>query len=325
MKFEIPNLRQGPKQPNVFDGRGQNYFVGGGGKVSELVFGLPMVKGEELAVLSGGELAVLIRRSSAAGGSSGTPYTSSTSIAAITGLAAEEQLKLARIGARLEDLIIDDKAAAKDTAHQDLYWKSVTAATMVLRQLDIQLATGNGSAPNMRGLESLPALFTGRTAAEGSAAAFESDVRKAIAAVTTNGRGPGEGTHCLIGNDRVLRRFMAVTGGQNGKSGFAHDARSGLNVFHYMGIPFYRTAIATTGGSGVEKTKLYAANLGPTGLNLLYAYGTPANFGLALDDASAPTGQVVKDMVVHGAWALACWEGEAFFEITNVFVEDAVL
>ncbi len=324
MKFEIPNLRQGPKQPNVFDGRGQNYFVGGGGKVSELVFGLPMVKGEELAVLSTGELAILIRRSSAGGGT-GTAYTSSTSISAITTLGTEAQLRLARIGARLEDLIIDDRAAAKDTAHQDLYWKAVTGATIVLRQLDTQLATGNGSAPNMLGLESLPSIFTGRTAAEATSADFEKDVRKAIAAVTTNGRGPGEGAHCLIGNDRILRRLMAVSSGQNGDSGWRHDPRSGLVVFHYMGLPFYRTAIATTGIPPNEETKLYAANLGPTGLNLVYAYGSPSSFGLALDDASSPSGQAVKDMFVHGAWALACWEGEAFFEITDVLVDPTLL
>jgi hypothetical protein len=324
MKFELPNLRQGPKQSNAYDGRGQNFFVGAGSKVSELIFALPMVKGEQLAVLSTGELAVLIRRTPTTAGT-GTAYTGGTSLTAITGLPAEEQLKLARIGARLEDLIIDDKAAARDTAHQDLYWKSVTGATMVLRQLDTQIATGNGTAPNMRGLENLSAIFTNRTAASASAASIESDVRKAIAAVTTNGRGPGEGTHCLIGNDRVLRRLMTVASGQQGRSGWCHDARSGLVVFHYMGLPFYRTAIATTGGAGVEKSKLYAANLGPTGINLLYAYGAPASFGLELDETSAPAGQVLKDMVVHGAWALTCWEGESFFEITNVFVEDAVI
>src|SRR3990172_7995819 len=64
MKFELPNLRNGPKQPNVYDGRGQTFFVGGGTKVSELLFALPMVKGDQLAVLSGGELSVLVRRTS---------------------------------------------------------------------------------------------------------------------------------------------------------------------------------------------------------------------------------------------------------------------
>ncbi len=309
MKFDLPTMRPGLKSANLVDGRGQTVFVGGATRVAELLYALPMVKGDALA-LSATDLAVLTRKTVSA--MTAVPYVAATLLNAVSGLGAETPLKLARIGIRLEDLVIDDRVTAKDTGHQDLYWKTAAGGVAVLRELDTQIARGTGTSPNMAGLSTLVT----RTAAAKTPADVEYDVRLALASINPNGSGPGDGPHCLIGNALLLRKLMQLASGQRGTSGWRHDPRSGLVVYHYMGIPFYRADVATS----ANLTTLYAANLGPTGLNLVHAYGTPASFGLAVDPIPGPQGQAVHDVAVHGAWALALWELEAAFSITSVDV-----
>ena len=87
-------------------------------------------------------------------------------------------------------------------------------------------------------------------------------------------------------------------------------------MFHYQGVPYFRSDVLTV----TNTTSLYAANLGPTGLNLVFAHGSPESFGLAMDRVSATAGIAIADVLVHGAYALALWEDEALYEITGIDV-----
>ena len=267
---------------------------------------------------SSGQLAVLVKR---AGGAVAAPgwYTSATTLPVLPFLpGAEDQLLLARVGYRLQKLIVDDKVTPDGTAHDAAYWKVLTAAYALLRELDNAIATGTGveSVPRIRGLATLSAS-SGRTVALPTPTSnLEPYVRRALGAITPNDCGPGGGPHCLIGSNKGMRRLMATAAGQSGSSGWREDPTSGQFVFHYMGVPFYRSDVGETG----SVSRIYAANLGPTGLNLVYAHGTPMSFGLEVDDTSATTGTAVEECVVHGAFALALWENEALFEVTNIDV-----
>jgi hypothetical protein len=327
MRFELSRLRKGPARPDIIDGRGQSFFAGPvvtvatdgqTPRISEVLHALPMVKVEGAAVTSTGQLSVLVKR---AGGAQATPgwYASGTSLPVLPSLPGiEDQLLLARVGYRIQKLIIDDKVTPDGTAHDAAYWKILTAAYALLRELDNALARGTGveSVPRIRGLATLSST-SGRTVAlQTPTSNLEPYLRRALGAITPNDCGPGGGPHCLIGSNKGMRRLMATAAGQSGSSGWRNDPVSGQFVYHYMGIPFYRSDIDETG----SVSRIYAANLGPTGLNLVYTHGTPASFGLEVDDTSASTGTAVDEAVVHGAFALALWENEALFEISNIDV-----
>ncbi len=329
MRFALERLRAGPDRPDVVDGRGQTFFAGPivtiatdgqTPRVAELLHALPMVKVEAAAVNASGRLAVLVKRAGGALANPATWYTSGTVLQIVPASpSAEVEILLARVGYRLQKLIIDDKVTPGATAHRENYWKTLTAALAVLREIDTAIARGDGLEPVPRflGLKKLSSN-SGRTVALPTPTSnLEPYVRRALGAITPNDCGPGGGPHCLIGNAKAMRRLMATSAGQSGSSGWKEDCASGQRVFHYTGIPFYRCDVEIETGN---LTRLYAANLGPTGLNLVYAHGTPMSFGLDIDESSPGTGLAVDDCLVHGAFALALWENEALFEISNIDV-----
>ena len=78
-----------------------------------------------------------------------------------------------------------------------------------------------------------------------------------IKQIFPNGVGVGEGIHALLGNSRLLRKLQGTATGQKGMSGYRIDRRSGMFVYHYMGIPFYRCEVPTT----TDLTTMYGVNL----------------------------------------------------------------
>jgi hypothetical protein len=140
----------------------------------------------------------------------------------------------------------------------------------------------------------------------------EKDARYCLSSVNPTGRGAGAGPCCLIGGPKVLRALMASTSGQGASSGWRQDPRSGLNVYHYMGVPFYRASFDETGDC-----PLFAANLGPTGLCLVHAFGTAESLGLELKDQGIEVSSGARVFLLHGAFALLAWEVEAICGISN--------
>ena len=332
MKFDLSRLRWGPSRPDVVDGRGQTFFAGPvvtiatdgqTPRAGELLHALPMVKVEGAAANSSGRLAVLVKRAGGPFAAAGW-YASTTVLPVLPASpSAEIEVLLARVGYRLQTLVIDDRATPDGTAHREAYWKVLTAAYAVLRELNTAIARGDGlesPVPRIVGLKKLSST-SGRTVALSSPTAnLEPYVRRALGAVTPNDCGPGGGPDCLIGNARMLRRLMATSAGQSGSSGWREDPVSGQRVFCYMGIPFYRADVEVETTGNPNTSRLYAANLGPTGLNLVHAHGTPGSFGLEADDISNTAGVGATGRVVHGAYALALWESEALFEVSNIDV-----
>lgn len=98
----------------------------------------------------------------------------------------------------------------------------------------------------------------------------------------------------------------------NGSCCWKHDPRTGLSVFHYLGVPFYRANVEPREG-GEGGAYLFAANLGPTGLCVVHAYGTRESYGLEVDVESTNAAKVARDIVVHGAWQLIAWEDGAVY------------
>jgi hypothetical protein len=73
----------------------------------------------------------------------------------------------------------------------------------------------------------------------------------------------------------------------------------------------------TTAGA----TSLYAANLGPNGLQLVHAYGSGQTFGLQVDEEPTQSTTATHGLVVHGAWALAAWESSALRHFSGLAVK----
>jgi hypothetical protein len=215
---------------------------------------------------------------------------------------------LARLGIRFEAFKIDSDAGVRSTALNPMDWKGRAAATSVLRRLDeaIGRSIEIQSDFDFRGL---PALCEDRTE---KVIDIEEAAQTAIVNVTPNGRGVGEGPHCLIGGPKVLKKLMSTPSGQRSGSGWKFDPRSRMIVYHYMGLPFYRTDLVET-----AEARIYAANLGPSGLNLVHAYGTAESFGLEVEEhCEASSGK--REMLVHGAFGLFTWEPECLFEVSGI-------
>lgn len=226
-----------------------------------------------------------------------------------------QAIGLARLGVAVRAFRLDAKYSKRrsNAADDPIDWQLRVAASALLRTLDGMMGgteTQQGNFKSLIDLSGAPAegYPSGRTQAAGSD--LVADVLDLLNAVTPNGSGAGEGPHCLIGGPAVLKTLAMTDAGQRGLSGWRIDPRTGLLVYHFMGVPYYRTAATAT--------SLYAANLGPTGLQLAYAEGTPDNFGVEIEKEPLAASRAAEQYVVHGAYNLVLWEQEALFELTGI-------
>lgn len=63
---------------------------------------------------------------------------------------------------------------------------------------------------------------------------------------------------------------------------------------------------------------MYGANLGGTGLNLIYTEGSPESFGIGVDEEEMSGTRAQRVITVHGAYALVLWEAEGLVARTNI-------
>jgi hypothetical protein len=139
-------------------------------------------------------------------------------------------------------------------------------------------------------------------------------VRAIIEKVTCNGdSGVGDGLDGLFAGPKTIRTLMTTSAGQSGASGWRRDARTGRFVYHYMGIPVYRVdnTESTTG-------TLWGANLGPSGLCVVHAFGSAESFGLVAEETPVTSLTGAREITVHGAWALVAWEQTSLYEMTGI-------
>jgi hypothetical protein len=227
---------------------------------------------------------------------------------------------ISRIGVRFPALRLDTALAAPTTAQspRDVYM--LNALTLSLRALDTALARGTGTAPNgqaqqMRGLSVMAGVTSigySRTTPS-SAANLQVSLTKAITSVTVTGSGAGEGANCLVGGPLALRALIGTAAGTSASSGWKEDARTGKSVYHWLGLPYYRTDCdESTGGT------MYAANLGPSGLALAYGAGSAETYGFQVDELPITETSGNREYTVHGAFALVAFEAESIFELTGI-------
>jgi len=319
----LMNLRRvgSGEQQLALDASRLLFRVGGGTKVSELLYAIPMVRGEPVqgvAPSTGGgafSMKVSVQRISGALPAAGY-YDNNNDLTEITsGLATAVDFPVARLGLRFSVPQLDVHATAPHTAADLAEHRTFTAAACILQKLDTDLIQGSGAAQpqNIKGLTAL--LPTARKVA--TSGNLEVDVGSIIKNIFPNGSGAGEGIDALLGNAQVLRKLQTTLTGQGGRSGYGPDARTGLpNVYHYMGIPFYRCDVPTV----TNLTTLYGVNFGGTGVNLIYTQGTAETFGLSSEVEPIAGSRASQAVSVHGGYALALWEEEAAYGITGIDV-----
>ncbi|NUN13780.1 MAG: hypothetical protein HUU55_09095 [Myxococcales bacterium] len=307
---QLAPLRDTCNAEGTFDAQSPLYFVGGNQNVCELVYALPMLRARNVVMDSSGRMTYSLRRASI-----GVPepdfYT--TSVAPPqdpTTQTADVPINLARLGSRFDALKIDVEAAALGRSYNPRDWRLQSVVTLVLRKLDKAVAQGQGT-ESPAWFKGLKSLVTRSSATTTSA---DTDAFLALSSVYPNGAGAGEGPCCLVGNNDLLKALMNTGAGQTGLSGWRHDPWVDRPVYHFMGIPFYRTQVESVAST----TTLYALNLGRTGVNLIYAYGNPKTFGLEVNELATDVSTGKTAYLVHGAFALALWEEEAAFKVTSV-------
>lgn len=146
-----------------------------------------------------------------------------------------------------------------------------------------------------------------------SAANLQVNLTKAITSVTVTGTGAGEGANCLVGGPLALRALIGTAAGGSASSGWKEDSRTGRSVYHWLGLPFYRTDCDESGGG-----RMYAANLGPSGLTLAYGAGTAETYGFQVDEMPITESSANREYTVHGAFSLVAFEAESIFELTGI-------
>lgn len=318
------NLRQAAQESILFDASRPLFRVGGSTRVSEFLQAITMIKGSPM----GGAGPTT---------NSSIPYTLQVTVQRINGalptaayydnlLPAAGLTNInsgmtttnfigARVGARFALPRIDAQVTAQGTAVDGVEVRTYAAAQSVLRFLDTQIIQGTGLAggsnqiATLNGLDSLAVGTQSFTAT----ASLETDIRNLLTLVTPSGTGAGDGPHCLVGGTLAMRRLMATATGQNGQSGWRVDRRTGLMIYHYMGIPFYRADVVQG-----ATTTIYAVNLGGTGLNLVYGYGSTDSFGLVVESDPVVAPLATSEYMVHGAYALVAWELESVAKVTGV-------
>ncbi|MEZ4393202.1 MAG: hypothetical protein R3A48_19120 [Polyangiales bacterium] len=201
-------------------------------------------------------------------------------------------LGLARIGLRVTALKIDS-AVAPSVSRDPSAWRVAATSNRLLMTLDTLM--GTTTAGGFQSLGQLAALVDHLDLA--GAATLDDLAISLITSVSASGRGCGEGAHCLIGNNTMLTALAkTATAKANGSCGWRLDPRTGLTVYHFLGVPFYRCDIAEDEGHF-----LFSANLGATGLRLtmVHGYGTAETYGLEVDQEPVHPAIASRDMNVR--------------------------
>lgn len=287
-------------------------------RVPEFLQAIPMVKGYPIMGVGKGTgvaaTSLMVKVQWPLGPTSVNFYDVGTPPEGVDGDLAEAfTFNVGRIGLTVDALQIDASVGVRGSSGNPLDQQVRSASVQTLRAIDhaIGRSGGSGAFADLFTLTEAGAL--NRNAA--SSGDIEEDARRALAEVCPSGGGAGEGPDCLIGSVYTLRALMATPSGQTGQSGWRRDPRTGLNIYHYMGIPFYR--VGTDEASDTTMGALYAANLGVTGCCLVYAYGTADSYGLQVDENPFSSTTGMRQLLVHGAYSLVIWEPEAIFRITG--------
>jgi hypothetical protein len=314
----LQNLRSAGAEQIVFDGSRPLFRVGQYPRVSEFLQALPMIKADPVGAAGptadGGAFTMKLTVQRALTVPSATWYDNAIAgnIAEVTSGLSSTDYTIARVGAQFSVPRLDAQAAARNTALDPAEWRMYIAASAALKTLDTALARG-AAAQSPANVVGLAALSTASGRTDVTSNNVDQDVRRALYEIRCSGMGAGEGATCLVTGPTGWRRLLASAVGASSAGMFKTDPRTGLNVFHYQGIPVYRTNVDES-----ATTRLYAINLGGTGLNLVYTAGTPDTFGLACEEDPLAIGKATEGYVVHGAFGLVPWEVEAMFEITGI-------
>ena len=287
-------------------------------RVPEFLQAIPMVKGYPIMGVGKGTgvtaTSLMVKVQWPLGPTSVNFYDVVAPPEAVNGDLAEAfTFNVGRIGLTVDAFQIDATVGVRGSSGNPLDQQVRSASVQTLRAIDHAIggSGGSGAFADLSTLTDTAAL--NRNAA--SSGNIEEDARRALAEVCPSGGGAGEGPDCLIGSVYTLRALMATPSGQTGQSGWRRDPRTGLNIYHYMGIPFYR--VGTDEASDTTMGALYAANLGVTGCCLVYAYGTADSYGLQVDENPFSSTTGMRQLLVHGAYSLVIWEPEAIFRITG--------
>lgn len=315
--MSLQSLRRSGGDAVIFDGSRPLFRVGGYPRVSELLQALPMIKADPVGATPPAStgaaftMKVTVQRVDGALPQA-TFYDNNTDLAELANGLNSEDFNVARIGERFSVPKIDANVTARGTALDGAEWRMYAAASATLQAVDTAIARGTsvGQVAEIVGLQTLASNWGRATATSGD---IDQDARQAIAEVCPSGMGAGEGPTCLATGTTGLRRLMASTVGQSASSGWKFDKRTGLMVYHYQGLPVYRTDVLEQ-----TTTRLYAINLGGTGLNLVHTVGTPDTFGLVCEADALSTSRASQDFVVHGAFGLVLWEPEAIYEVSGI-------
>lgn len=283
--------------------------------VAELFQALPKVKGAPIlsAVDTNGETTLSVQvqypEDPVDPYANSPVYSSGSNPAAVpTAVTGIKEFKLARMGYYVPATKIDSKAVAWVASGNPAATRLPTAVSYLASWVDYFLGRGDGTEtpPAFEGLVKYAGSIQ-RIITPGSAINPDEAARLAMTKVNPRDRGAGASVDCLIGNDRMVRSLMNTTGGLTGSSGWRVDARTGLNVYHYAGLPVYRCNLDDFSAVN-NQGYLFAANLGRDGLSLVHAYGTADTLGIQVDEEPISPQQGQVRYVVHGAWALFAFD-----------------
>ena len=219
-------------------------------------------------------------------------------------------LPLARLGLRVTGLKIDS-AVAPSASRDPSAWRVAAASNRLLMAVD---ATVGGDGTLFPSLSTL-ASSVGHLATA-AAPTLDEEVIEQLGKVSATGRGCGEGVHALVGKPKLLTALAkTATAKTNGSCGWRVDPRTGLMIYHFLGVPFYRCEVADDAEGNAQ---LFAVNLGPTGLTMVHAYGSAETYGLEVEQEPTHPQIAARDILVHGAWTLAMWDPGALFGVKGI-------
>lgn len=284
---------------------------------AEFLQAVRFVKGTPLTVTPGvggspTQLSVVIQRDSNwTGDADDMVYDDvSTSIdPGPTDIGATSPMNLARLGLRVTGLKIDS-AVAPSASRDPSAWRVAAASNRLLMAVD---ATVGGDGTLFPSLSTL-ATSVGHLAT--SVGSLDDEAIDLLGRVSATGRGCGEGVHALVGKPKLLSALAkTATAKTNGSCGWRVDPRTGLMIYHFLGVPFYRCEVAD---DAEGKAQLFAVNLGPTGLTMVHAYGSAETYGLEVEQEPTHPQIAARDILVHGAWTLAMWDPGSLFGVQGI-------
>jgi hypothetical protein len=210
-------------------------------------------------------------------------------------------LTFSRVGDIVEVDSLDIDGSSPENEQLDL--QAQMKRVSLLRSLSANVFTGNGTPPNLSGME--VQVTGGQVLDLGGVAPTLADYHRIISRVKASDGALGAGADAIVMHPRSRRQLISLMEASGYGCDYAFDPELGVPVLHFEGLPVYASeGIPTTESAGNQSSAYPVKLSGPTAVRMLHVGGSSDDFGIVVEDIPSQLTVTKRAKAVRGSYAL---------------------